>query len=158
MTDNLLFINFFQFYKIMQRILLAVLAAGLSFSLIGCGDGNPGTVPLSITITHKGAPLSKATVTIISSDGKGHTAGGQTDSSGVAIMETPPKWKGALPGEYAVSVKKWEKFEYPEPSMPGMISFKHINALPEKYGEHSTSGFTLTVDKKATKATFDIAE
>ena len=144
----------------MRRTFLAILAAGFLFFFAGCNDGNPGTVPVSITITQKGTPVSGAVVTIISTDGKGNTAGGTTNSSGVATLETPPKWKGAMPGEYAVAVKKWERFEFPAPTpeYPNQMGSERRNVFPEQFGEYSTSGFTLTVGNKATTEKFDIDE
>ena len=144
----------------MQRTFLAFIVAGLAFSLIGCGEKNPGTVPVSITITQKGTPLAEVAVTIISSDGKGNTAGGQTNSSGVAVLETPPKWRGAFPGEYAVAVKKWELYEFPDPipGDPDKMGRSRRNILPGKYGDYATSDFTLTVGSKGAKVTLDIAE
>jgi hypothetical protein len=132
---------------------------GFPFSLVGCG-GNHGTIPVSITITHKGSPLSEASVMLVSTDGKGHSAAGRTDSSGVAIVETTQGWKGALPGEYAIAVRKWERVEVPAPSEedPNGKGVIQKSILPEKYAEPSTSGFTLTVGNKATQVAFDIAE
>ena len=65
-----------------------------------------------------------------------------------------------MPGEYAVAVKKWERIEFqsPTPSDPNAMGYSQKNALPAKYGEHGTSGFTLTVGNKATTEKFDIDE
>ena len=144
----------------MQRLLLTVLIVGFFLPWIGCGEKNHGTVPVSITITQKGSPLAGATVTIISSDGKGHSAGGRTDSSGTASLQTPERWKGALPGEYVVAVKKWVGETVPDPTddSPDATRTDQKNVLPAKYGEHTSSGFQLTVGNKASHATFDIGE
>jgi hypothetical protein len=75
-------------------------------------------------------------------------------------METTQGWKGALPGEYSVAVKKWTSKTVPSPSEESPNDTRTIrsNTLPEKYGEHGSSGFTLTVGNTAVKETFDIAE
>ena len=136
------------------------MVASLSLSFIGCGAKGPAVTPVSITITHKGSPLAGASVTIVSSDDKGNTSGGMTNSSGVASLETPPSWKGVLPGEYAVAVKKWESYSVLAPSEddPKATATQQKNILPAKYGEHSTSGFKLTVGSKSVQETFDIPE
>ena len=142
----------------MQRLLyLPFFIAVLSLTLIGCGEKGPAATSVSITITHKGSPLAEATVTIISTDGQGHTAGGMTNSSGLAALTTQP-WRGVIPGEYAVAVTKWEGQEIPNPSeeSPDGTEFVQVNRLPIKYGEHSTSGFTLSVGNRAVRQTFDI--
>ena len=144
----------------MRRILTTILFASLSLSFIGCGEKGPAVTPVSVTITHKGSPLAGATVAVVSSDGKGNTAGGMTNSSGVASLETPPSWKGVIPGEYAVAVKKWESYSVPAPSEddPKATATQQRNLLPAKYGEHSSSGFKLTVGNKAVQESFDVPE
>ena len=144
----------------MQRILSTILVAGLALSLIGCGERH-GTVPVSVTITQKGSPLEGATVVAISSDGSGNTASAVTDASGVATLQTPAKGAGVLPGEYQVAVTKWvEGKTIPAPSEddPKATTVERTNALPAKYATHATSGFILTVGKKASGETFDIPE
>lgn len=142
----------------MQRIFLTILITALPLVFLGCGEKRPGTTSVTITITQKGTSLEGATVTILSADG--NTASGMTDSSGVATMETSQGWKGALPGEYGVAVKKWESKTVPSPSdeSPDDTRTTRENKLPAKYGEHGTSGFKLTVGKSAVKETFDITE
>ena len=141
----------------MQRIFSTFLVAGLSVFLIGCGE-NHGTVPVSIKITQKGTPLAGAIVTAISSDG--NSASGTTNDAGVATLQTTQGWAGALPGEYNIAVKKWENYTVPAPSEddPKATSTEQKNILTAKYGEHSTSGFTLTVGSKAVTETFDLAD
>jgi len=157
-----IFFNLFPFNNNMQKIFLALFSVVFFCSLIGCNDGNPGTVPVSITVTQKGTPVPDVGVSLIPTDSRAQleSASGTTNSSGVAVLETAPKWRGAMPGEYGVALKKWEQIATPAP-MPGApnnMSITEKSVLPAKYGNHSTSGFTLTVGKKATKATFDIDE
>jgi len=142
----------------MQRILLTFFVASLSFCFIGCGGH--GTVPVSITITQNGTPLAGVTVTAISSDGKGNSTSGMTNVSGVAVLETTQGWNGAFPGEYNVAVSMWEGYLVPSPSAeyPNATTTEQRNVLPAKYGEHSTSGFTLTIGNRATTMTFNLEE
>lgn len=142
----------------MQRIFSTLLVAGLSIFLIGCGEKNHGTTAVTIKVTQKGAPLARAIVTAISSDG--NSASGTTNDAGVTTLQTTQGWAGALPGEYKIAIKKWENYTVPAPSEddPKATSTEQKNILPAKYGEHATSGFSLTVGSKAAEATFDIAE
>jgi len=96
---------------------------------------------------------------MVSTDGD--SAAGMTNDSGVAEMElTGVNKKGALPGEYSVAVRKWDIVIVPNPSeeSPDDTRSTRVSLLPDKYGETSTSGFTLTVGTSAVKETFDIPE
>lgn len=127
---------------------------------LGCGSKNPGTFPVSIKITHKGAPLEGAIVSIVSTDGNGRSASGVTAGNGEAELHTTDGWKGAFPGQYAVAVTKWENVTVPDPSpeSPDSTRTEQIDLLPAKFGDHSQSGFTIAVDKKNATQTFDIPE
>ncbi|MGL4593806.1 MAG: hypothetical protein ACRCUY_03650 [Thermoguttaceae bacterium] len=126
----------------------------------GCGDKNPGTTPVSVTITQKGSPLVGAIVSIISSDGKGFSGSGTTNASGVCSIKTTDGWKGAFPGEYNVAVMKFDRITIPNPTpdSPDGTRSEQRNLLPEKYKTHSDSGFKLSVGNKSVAASFDLTE
>ena len=128
--------------------------------VVGCGgEKNPGTVPVSVKITQKGSPLSDATVSIISKDGK--SASGRTNASGIAELSTVEGWDGAFPGEYGVSVEKTEMeiVKAPSADSPNGTRAQRKNLLPKKYASSKTSGFTMTVDKgQKEPVVFDITE
>ena len=141
----------------MQRILSTILVAGLSLFLVGCGE-KFGTVPVSITVMQKGSPLEDATVVAVSSDDAGNSASAITDASGVATMQTPAKGMGVIPGEYTVTVTKWESKTVPAPSTddPNGTATEQINILPAQYADHARSGFKLSVGPKGATETFNI--
>lgn len=128
---------------------------------IGCTKSdNPGTVPVSVKVTQKGVPLESAAVTIFSSDGAGKASAGLTDKSGIAQLRTVESWPGAFPGEYTVAIKKFETILVESPDGdPDKASSKEVHHISKKYGDPTTSGFTLTVGmKKGDVITFDIVE
>lgn len=137
--------------------ILLIFFAGMT---LGCGPKNPGTFPVSIKITHKGTPLEGAIVSIVSTDDGGHSASGVTTNGGTAELHTTDGWKGAFPGQYAVAVTKWENVivSDPSPESPDSTRTEQKDLLPAKYGDHSQSGFNITVEKKNTVQTFDIPE
>ena len=130
----------------------------LALTMFGCGDSGPRLTPVTVTVTHKGSPLAGATVSAAASDGQGSSASALTDASGTAILQTPARGPGVLPGEYNVSVTKWESYTVPAPSSddPSGMATEQKNILPPKYADHSTSGFKLTVGSTAVKETFSI--
>ena len=128
--------------------------------IVGCGgEKNPGTVPALVKITHKGSPLSGATVSIVSSDGK--SSSGLTDASGIAKLSTVEGWEGAFPGEYGVTVQKVEMKTVPAPTpeSPDGTRAQRDDILPKKYANTKTSGFTMTVENgQKDPVVFDITE
>jgi hypothetical protein len=134
----------------------------ISFIFVfGCGPKNPGTIAVSVKVTQNGSPLDRAIVSIISSDDKGYSASGQTDSDGVAKLHTTDGWDGAFPGAYYVGISKSEKIVFPAPTAetPDATRTEQKELLPAKYKQHQNSGFTLTVGSKRGEVhTFDIPE
>ncbi|HUG90179.1 MAG TPA: hypothetical protein VML55_05070 [Planctomycetaceae bacterium] len=148
---------------------LAVLVAATS---LGCGgssddDGRKKAVPATGTITYKGNAVEGAEVafrpnipppppgkTNVMSDAKGAVA--RTDASGKFTLTTYATGDGAIPGDYFVTVTKWEG---PPPSTitsnedpaydPDAAEAESTppakNLLPEKYAQERTSGLTATV-------------
>ena len=78
---------------------------------VGCGSpvdpNRPARVPAVGTITYRGVPLDEATV-IFSPRGSGHGAVGRTDGSGKFELQTFDPGDGAVPGDYLVTVRKFE--------------------------------------------------
>lgn len=84
-------------------------------ALLGCSDKSPklGTVPASGTVTYKGQPLDGAAVAFISTDtATGKNANAVTDSQGRFVLQTyaggTTQAKGAMPGDYVVTIQKQE--------------------------------------------------
>jgi hypothetical protein len=112
-------------------------------------------VPAGGVVNYKGAPIGKINVMLMPSSG-GLIAEGTTDDSGKFKLSTKEPGDGAMVGTYTVA------FKYvPDeiPVMPGMAGAKKIvSPIPEKYGDASKSGQSVTVsaDKAKNNFTFDL--
>lgn len=112
---------------------------------MGCGGDGPKLVPAGGVVNYKGKPIGKINVMLLPTEGaKGMIAEGTTDVSGKFQLSTKEPGDGAMVGSYKV------EFKYvPDevPIMPGMEGAKKVvSPIPEKYGDASTSGITVTVD------------
>jgi hypothetical protein len=127
--------------------------------VIGCGSKNPlGVVKVTGKVTMDGQPVSGAQITFIpKSGGSGTLCGATTDSEGVYSLMTPSagEAKGAVPGEYEITIIKITQEASPEDSIPSeerttptsQAPPKIIKHLPMKYEKTSTSGLSETVAK-----------
>ncbi|NMC21707.1 MAG: carboxypeptidase regulatory-like domain-containing protein [Thermogutta sp.] len=133
------------------------------------GASKPKTYPVTGTVTMNGQPVVGATVTFTPKEPPApgqagpQAAGGVTDEQGRYQIGTFAKGDGALPGEYLVSVTKYEgvaptggggsEEEY-RPPLPGEETPVPKNVLPPQYANPSTSGLSFKVEAKDN--TFDI--
>ena len=103
---------------VVQKTWLA-LCGGLRLGLAGCGEDpgvtdRPATVPVSGVVTLGGNPVEGATVTFhagVPAPGQtaqGNSAVGQTDAEGRFQLKTFEANDGAVPGEYVVTISKYE--------------------------------------------------
>ena len=106
----------------MNRSLTSFIALLFAFVIMtGCGEklpsGMPKLFPASITVTQEGEPLDGAMVLLIPEDSalQEWGPGGLTNASGVAVMRTNGKCKGAPLGKYKVTVTKTEREPHPHP-------------------------------------------
>jgi hypothetical protein len=85
---------------------LAVVGSVLA---VGCGQkaAGPTTYPVTGTVTHNGTPVEGATVAFMAS-GEQKGAVGRTDASGKYTLTTLVAGDGAMAGEYAVKISKYE--------------------------------------------------
>lgn len=93
----------------MVRSWLVLALFGVALA-IGCsGEGSvEGVVPVSGTVTQKGAPLAGASVGFAPTGEGGKAASGKTDATGRFKLTTLKADDGALPGDYSVTVSKTE--------------------------------------------------
>lgn len=146
----------------------------LALSVAGCNRGPSlsGTVSVSGTVTYNGTPLAGANVGFIPKDPEGKAASGLTDADGKFQLSTylagSTQASGALPGDYEVSVSKYEtslgfdpatgqsKMPQPTGKVDPATSQGHVlpgggmmappkQLVPAKYVNSKTSGFTATV-------------
>ena len=110
----------------MSRTLFSFIASSIvllpaTFLMTGCGeklpDGMPRLYPASITVTQEGEPLAGALVQLIPEDpvNSAWGPGGNTDASGVVVLQTNGRYRGAPLGKYRVTVTKMETDPHPNP-------------------------------------------
>ena len=114
--------------------------------IVGCGerlpDGMPRLYPASIEVTQEGVPLDEATVMLYSEspDLARWTPSGVTNSSGVAVLSTNGRYKGAPLGTYKVTVKRASLDPHPEPELaneftgsPGAAKYQQLELARKAY-------------------------
>jgi len=141
--------------------------------MVGCGGPEvpflKDLVPATGRVTLDGKPLSGATVTFspdIAVEG-GRFATGVTDANGVyelAVMVsgiTPEQSKGALPGEYVVSISRVEMPDVP-PAPEGSEEAGAFSEemgkqlVPSQYTDPQTSKLKATVAAPKAENNFDL--
>lgn len=149
----------------------AGLMAGIAIVFsCGCGD-DLGRVPAGGVITFQGRPVENATVTFLAQSEGGVTGEARTGADGKFSVSSAGE-KGIPPGTYGVAIVKieGEGFEVeggtPEEQQKAMMEMmmkgpspaKQKNAIPEKYGKHSSSGLKAEVSDNSEKNqfTFDL--
>jgi hypothetical protein len=114
------------------------LALGLLvLSATGC-SGPDSPIPMSQvsgTVTYRGAPLTKGTISFMPVTGT-NTSTGEI-ANGKYSLSTFTKGDGVPPGEYKVAITAWEK-------EPGMGE-TGVSLLPAKYLDANSSGLTANV-------------
>jgi hypothetical protein len=126
------------------------------------------------TITRNGKPLEGAAVSFMPDVG-GQSATGITDASGKYQLTTRKKDDGALPGQYKVTIAKYQgkpaatidpgnvtadydiSDEYPAGYNPdAQDNSPSKNLLPSKYSNPETSGFEAKVVEGENTHDFDL--
>lgn len=102
---------------------------------LGCG-GADAIVPVSGTVKNAdGAPLIFESGTIIFQPAAaGRAANGAVDKGGAFAMTTATPGDGVQPGTYKVVLQLWKNYR------------DHVLAVPEAYGDVSTTPLEVTVD------------
>jgi hypothetical protein len=154
----------------MRKTMYAMRWAGLSglvLLLAGCGGSGLGDpVEVQGRVTFRGDPVADAKVTFHATVEDGRSASGKTDGSGNFRLTTFRKDDGAVPGDYAISISKFEpggggggamSGEDPsaaadygammEAAARGETAKLGKELLPEKYANPAESGLTRSVVK-----------
>jgi hypothetical protein len=149
----------------LQKIsMVAVVLAG-----VGCGadphvEGRPETVAVTGKVTYNGTPVEGASVTFHAQQAAGapgqgeaaHSAFGRTDSNGEFQLRTFEPGDGAVPGEYRVSISKYEAAadtgatdeENYVPPEEGEPLPTPESLLPVEYSNPQTSELTANVTRE----------
>ena len=133
------------------------LIAGLGILLltIGCGPSRPAMVPVSGKVLYKGQPLEGATVAFIPV-GSGRPSTGTTDSEGKFTLQAFEEGDGAVIGNHAVTVSKFDKptvkpLKNDETGITFRSKAEEIayynppSLLPDRYGNEVQSPLRATV-------------
>ena len=131
----------------------------VALAVAGCGPKGLPTNYVEGIVTLDGQPLEGALVTFRPETPDGKVAVGQTDATGKYTLTTDgglPQ-KGALEGEYKVTVTKIETTEVPRPTSLAIaannpdypVEMDTIQTLitPKNYSEVVTTPLTATVTK-----------
>ena len=166
--------------KIASRLLACLAVASTTLAFLGCGDdGLDKRYPVSGTVTYKGAPLEKGTVTFLPDDAaKGRGAVGEI-KNGSFSMTTQSPGDGAFPGTYSVTItdqvvdmasadaatkKKAEKAKVANPSaMPDQAAVAKAystakNLVPAKYAQIATSGLKAEIKASSNTLKYELVD
>jgi hypothetical protein len=117
----------------------------------GCRDGVPRSThevtPAGGVVTYQGQPAAGASVAFEPIGEATPGAYGHTDARGRFRLQTFGRDDGAIPGEYAVTIRKIEASPLPpdyDPDNPPPVE-PAKDLLPEMYGNPATSGLSATV-------------
>jgi hypothetical protein len=159
------------------------LTALLVLVLSGCSNPDGKYSKVEGTITYNGQSVDGATVSFQPVAPDGESASGLTDASGkfkLSSVGAVDGGRGALPGEYRVTVVKREA-PPPDPDQAafdrGEIDYNQLqerlsrknpyastgggktkSLIPEKYATASSSGLTATVVKGKNAPVFELAD
>ena len=129
--------------------------------LVGCRDGSKlkGLVPCAGTVMWKGEPVGGASLAFVPKDPDQNlrVAATQTDAQGKFVVTTLTPQDGIMPGEYIVSVGKWEYYGPELPPTMGRDGFivQHVrpqrNILPPQYESLTNPKIVVTIPQKGNK-------
>jgi hypothetical protein len=129
-----------------------LLTAAACLALAGCGgDGKPATVPVAVTVTHKGQPAAGALVVFHpAADAREKEIGGKpfgkVKPDGTVAVTTYQEGDGAPEGEYGVTVQWTEAAPAGKLSLSGEGGGTR-DKLGGKYGDPRAPKFKVTVKR-----------
>jgi len=128
--------------------LSCVMMAGL---LAGCG-AKSDRLPVHGQITLDGAPLPTGTIAFTGPDGSAVAAGNIQDGK-YTVSESGSR-RGIPPGTYNILITSW--LETPGEELPGGGFSKGKSAIPEKYSNPKTSGFTADIQPDKVEFNYEL--
>jgi hypothetical protein len=143
--------------------------AALSFAPTapGCGDGLKPRFPVAGTVSYKGQPVPKGTVSFAPADGSGEGAFGEI-LDGSYRLTTHTTGDGAVPGRYRVSITSAEVITPPaafdtDPNATpeaavakAQRTAKH--RVPTRYASPDSSGLTAEVKPESNSLDFKLVD
>ena len=111
-----------------HAVRILIFSVGCVLLMSGCSGGSdrPDTVPVRGTITLDGKPLADATVSFSAETERPAT--GTSDSFGEFTLTTFESEDGAIPGEYKVTVEKYEVADNNDPyaERKSLVPLKYV--------------------------------
>ena len=135
------------------NILLRIIgSACVCLAVAGCGASGPEMARVRGTVSYQGKPLTKGTITFVSTDEKRPNATSAIGADGSFDLQTVEPGDGAQLGDYVVTVSGIGTDEILDyiPKKP----VENKSPIPLKYGAVDTSGLKQTV--KSGRNHFDI--
>jgi len=139
------------------RFFVSCFTVILCLIIPACGESGP-TMELgkvSGKVTYQGKPMTKGTVSFISTDRNRPNANGTITPDGTYTLHTPSFGSGAGLGDYDVMIGGIDPVDYNVP-LPGTPVPKSPEAIPKKYGDPKTSGLKETVKSGTNSIDFDL--
>jgi hypothetical protein len=142
------------------RLLLCVNVC-VCLALSGC-SGQADNLPRVVICD--GQPLEGAAIVLMQDKGT-YFARGMTDSQGRFSLDAYESKRGAVPGEYLVTISKTvtidkatqavpktlaEDAEHAAAADPAKANASWVNDLPDKYNSPKTSGLSVTIPDSGT--------
>jgi hypothetical protein len=145
-----------QFRPTRIRPLASRLAPALCVIAMGCGSSGPQMGRVSGTVTHQGKPVTKGSVTFVSTVPERPNANGPIGPDGTYALQTTEPGDGAHVGDYLVSIsgKAPEELNNPLPGAPVKVK----SDLPAKYEKPGTSTLKATVSPGSNTVNFDLKD
>jgi len=119
--------------------------------LCGCG-GNQERVPVHGLVTLDGKPLPVGTVSFMGEGGYA-VASGDIHEGKYTVSESGNR-RGIPPGTYGVRITSW--LEQPGAELPGGGFAEGKSAIPVRYSEPKTSGFTADIQPNHVQFDFEL--
>jgi hypothetical protein len=121
-----------------------------------CGEPGPSQPMgrVSGKVTFQGKPMTKGTVSFISTEPGRPNANGVITPDGTYNLHTENFGSGAVLGDYNVMIGGTDPIEYNVP-LPGTAP-KIAQTIPKKYEDPKTSGLKETVKSGANSIDFDL--
>jgi hypothetical protein len=130
--------------------------------LLGCGGESQGPNLVNATglVSLNGSPLSGAVVTLHPvGTTRGNGASARTDSAGKFELKSPPRGKGAVPGEYKVVISKLvlpDGTDFPENSPVAPMDSNAKEQLPPEYSDFEQTTLTAKVPEAGGELKFTL--
>ena len=159
-----------------KLFIVAFLTLGVA-CFVGCGSKDKDHRKVSGTVTMNGAPLEGATLTFYPQEPSGDSGGGKTGADGTFTITSSRASEGGtglLPGEYRVTVTKFEELSDPDQEAydKGEITYEELQErkakagayakvevpellTPPKYQRDDTTPLTATVTDDPKKNVFE---